>query len=93
MGQSETRGEISCGGPGLSRWDASLIKDTKISELSVQFRWEVHNLLNLANFFSIPNNTLNGGGLGTITKTPDVAAGRAQEYELRAEVYFLSEYI
>lgn len=71
---NSTRNQLR--GPGLSQWDASLIKDTKITErVSVQFRWEVYNLLNRANFFSIPNNTLNGGGLGTITKTPDVAVG------------------
>ena len=63
-------------GPGLSQWDASVIKDTKITErLTVQFRWEVYNLLNRANFFYLPNNTLNGGDLGKITKTPDVASG------------------
>ena len=63
-------------GPGLSQWDASLIKDTKISErVTVQFRWEVYNVLNRANFYGVPNNTLNGGGLGVITKTPDVAVG------------------
>jgi hypothetical protein len=63
-------------GPGLSQWDASVIKDTKITEkLTVQFRWEVYNLLNRANFFYLPNNTLKGGDLGKITKTPDVASG------------------
>ena len=63
-------------GPGLSQWDASFIKDTKISEkTSIQFRWEVYNLLNRANFFYLPNNTLKGGNLGMITKTPDVAVG------------------
>ena len=63
-------------GPGLSQWDASLIKDTKITEkTSIQFRWEVYNLLNRANFYYLPNNTLKGGDLGMITKTPDVAAG------------------
>jgi len=63
-------------GPGLSQWDASVIKDTKITEkLTVQFRWEVYNLLNHANFFYLPNNTLSGGDLGKITKTPDVASG------------------
>jgi len=63
-------------GPGLSQWDASVIKDTKITEkLTLQFRWEVYNLLNRANFFTTPNNTLNGGELGKITKTPDVASG------------------
>jgi hypothetical protein len=63
-------------GPGLAQWDASVIKDTKITErLTMQFRWEVYNLLNRANFFYLPNNTLKGGGLGSITKTPDVAVG------------------
>jgi hypothetical protein len=71
---NSTRNQLR--GPGLSQWDASLIKDTKITErVSVQFRWEVYNLLNRANFYGIPNNTLNGGDLGAITKTPDVAVG------------------
>ena len=71
---NSTRNQLR--GPGLSQWDASLIKDTKITErLSVQFRWEVYNLLNRANFYGIPNNTLNGGDFGKITKTPDVAVG------------------
>ena len=42
-------------GPGLATWDLSLMKDTRISErLSVQFRAEVYNLLNRANF-TTPN--------------------------------------
>jgi hypothetical protein len=62
-------------GPGLSQWDATVLKDTKISErLTVQFRWEVFNVLNRANFKSIPNNTLNGN-FGVITSTPDVFVG------------------
>jgi len=32
-------------------------------------------VLNRANFFYLPNNTLLGGSLFGITKTPDVAAG------------------
>jgi len=63
-------------GPGLSQWDMTVIKNTKITErLSVQFRWEVYNVLNRGNFFYLPNNTLNGGDLFKITKTPDVAVG------------------
>jgi hypothetical protein len=63
-------------GPGLSQWDMTLIKNTKITErLSLQFRWEVYNVLNRGNFFYLPNNTLNGGDLFKITKTPDVAVG------------------
>jgi hypothetical protein len=63
-------------GPGLSQWDVSLFKDTKVTEgLTLQIRWEVFNILNRANFYYAPNNTLNGGGFGTVTKTSDVAAG------------------
>ena len=38
-------------GPGLGTWDFSAIKDTRIGEcVSVQFRAEIFNLLNRANF-------------------------------------------
>lgn len=43
-------------GPGLATWDFSVLKDTRIRErLSLQFRAEIFNLLNRANF-----NTPNG---------------------------------
>jgi len=62
-------------GPGLSQWDMTLAKITKITEkVSVEFRWEVYNLLNRANFYYFPDNTL-GSSFGTITKTSDVAVG------------------
>jgi Carboxypeptidase regulatory-like domain len=52
-------------GPGLGTWDFSVLKDTRIRErLSVQFRAEIFNLLNRANF-----NTPN-----LITFTPPTAA-------------------
>jgi len=61
-------------GPGLSQWDITFIKDTKISEkFTVQFRWELFNVLNRANFHYFPNNTLGSGF--TIDKTSDVASG------------------
>ena len=42
-------------GPGLATWDFSVLKDTRISErLNVQFRAELFNLLNRANF-NTPN--------------------------------------
>jgi hypothetical protein len=42
-------------GPGLATWDFSVLKDTRIRErLSVQFRAEIFNLLNRANF-NTPN--------------------------------------
>jgi hypothetical protein len=42
-------------GPGLASWDFSMLKDTRIRErLNVQFRAEIFNLLNRANF-NLPN--------------------------------------
>jgi carboxypeptidase family protein len=42
-------------GPGLATWDFSALKDTKIRErLTLQFRAEIFNLLNRANF-NLPN--------------------------------------
>ena len=42
-------------GPGLATWDFSVLKDTKIRErLNLQFRAEIFNLLNRANF-NTPN--------------------------------------
>jgi hypothetical protein len=42
-------------GPGLGTWDFSLLKDTKLGEkLNLQFRAELFNLLNRANF-NTPN--------------------------------------
>jgi hypothetical protein len=62
-------------GPGLSQWDVTLLKETKITEkVSIQARWEVFNVLNRANFHYFPDNTL-GGSFSEITKTSDVASG------------------
>jgi hypothetical protein len=45
-------------GPGLATWDFSLLKDTKIREqMSLQFRAELFNLLNRANF-NMPNEVV-----------------------------------
>jgi hypothetical protein len=42
-------------GPGLATWDYSTMKDTRLSErLNLQFRAEIFNLLNRANF-NMPN--------------------------------------
>lgn len=42
-------------GPGLATWDFSVLKDTRISErLNLQFRAEIFNLLDRANF-NLPN--------------------------------------
>jgi hypothetical protein len=64
-------------GPGLSQWDVTLAKNTKINErLTVQLRWEVYNVLNRGNFsrFSLDNG-IQSGSFGSISETPDVAAG------------------
>jgi hypothetical protein len=58
-------------GPGLQQWDFSLLKSTQITERwSIQFRWEVFNLLNRANFGSVASN-IRFGTFGTIVATPD----------------------
>ncbi len=64
-------------GPGLSQLDLTLLKDTKIGErLTVQFRWEVYNVLNRGNFAAfVSNNTIGSSSFGTITTSPDVASG------------------
>ena len=64
-------------GPGLSQWDVSLVKNTRITEAtSLQFRWEVYNVLNRANFGAMTNFLIPGAPIfGTITGTPDVALG------------------
>jgi hypothetical protein len=55
-------------GPGLATWDFSVLKDTRLRErLNLQFRAELFNLLNRANF-----NTPN-----LITFTPSGVSGTA----------------
>lgn len=62
-------------GPGLAQWDFTLAKVTKLTEkLNLELRWELFNVLNRANFYYFPDNTL-GASFGTITKTSDVAVG------------------
>jgi hypothetical protein len=71
-------------GPGLATWDFSVLKDTTIRErLQLQFRMEIFNLLNRANFntpnliaFTPPtasNPTGVSGTAGAITSTSTTA--------------------
>jgi hypothetical protein len=71
-------------GPGLGTWDFSVLKDTRIRErLNLQFRAEIFNLLNRANFNTpnlivfTPPTTANPTGLsgtaGAITSTSTTA--------------------
>ena len=67
---------------GLQQWDMNLTKLTKITErMSIQFRWEVYNVMNHANFSFFPaNSTFSGGGsvglagngFAGLSTTPDV---------------------
>jgi len=67
-------GRDTLAGPGLATWDLALLKETRIHErMNLQFRMEVFNLLNRANF-NTPNLivfTPNGlsGTAGAITST------------------------
>jgi hypothetical protein len=61
-------------GPGLATWDFSTIKNTKLREsLSLQFRAEIFNLTNRANFNTPALITFTPSGLsgtaGAITST------------------------
>ncbi len=65
-------------GPGLATWDFSAIKNTKLREsLSLQFRAEIFNLLNRANFNTPALITFTPSGLsgtvGAITSTSTTA--------------------
>jgi hypothetical protein len=61
--------------PGNNLADFSVLKSTAINErMRLQFRAEFFNIFNHPNF-SLPNVTVNSGGFGTITSTPDVANG------------------
>jgi hypothetical protein len=61
-------------GPGFAQWDMNLAKTTKISErVSVQFRWDVFNVLNRANF-GLVTTSIRSSNFGKILSTPDVDA-------------------
>jgi carboxypeptidase family protein len=79
-----TAGRDTFMGPGLATWDFSVLKNTAISErLQLQFRAEIFNLLNRANFntpnlivFTPPtatNPTGLSGTAGAITSTATTA--------------------
>jgi hypothetical protein len=62
-------------GPNLHSVDLSVNKLTKVAEhASVQFRAEIINVFNRANF-SLPNVDFNSTTFAAISETPDVTAG------------------
>jgi hypothetical protein len=68
-------GRNSLRGPGLKQWDLSLLKTTALNNRTkIQFRWEVFNVLNRANFGLVDSNVRNST-FGQIVSTPDVDAG------------------
>jgi len=79
LGTQGTAGRNTVRGPGYERVDFSLIKRFPIDRSRVEFRWEVFNLFNRANFgtpdFNISNRTV-----GTITSADD---GRNMQFGLR----------
>jgi hypothetical protein len=74
-------------GPGLVNWDAGLAKNTRFGtegRYNVQFRWEVFNLFNRANF-NQPSRVVNvvSPRFGTIT-----SAARAREMQFGLKLEF-----
>ncbi|MEX2261031.1 MAG: TonB-dependent receptor [Bryobacteraceae bacterium] len=68
-------------GDGINNWDLSVIKDTQATErLKVQFRWELYNAFNRAQF-SRPNLNPTSGGYTRITGT--VATPREMQFGLK----------
>jgi hypothetical protein len=62
-------------GPGLATWDFSVLKETRIREsLNLQFRAELFNLLNRANF-NTPSLITNVLLPGSTNSTPSPSAG------------------
>ena len=55
-------------GPGFASLDMAIHRRFNLGRenTNLEFRWEVFNVLNRANF-GLPNKTINGGGFGTIT--------------------------
>jgi hypothetical protein len=61
--------------PGLTQLDMSIFKNTRIGErFTIQFRWEVFNVLNNAMFAAAGGN-IRSGSFATFFATPDVGLG------------------
>jgi hypothetical protein len=69
-------------GPGNATWNTGLHKNWKFGEAAVmQFRWEMFNAFNRANF-SNPNTNIQGGSFGLITTA---GSGRSMLFGLRLD--------
>ncbi len=61
--------------PGLAQWDVSILKNLRLrKDVRLQFRWEIFNVLNRANFGVLQSTNTRSGSFGTIGSTPDVDA-------------------
>jgi hypothetical protein len=78
-GTQGTAGRNTVRGPGTERVDFSLSKRFPIDKARVEFRWEVFNLFNHANF-GTPDLNISNRTVGTITSADD---GRSQQFGLR----------
>ncbi len=78
-GTQGTAGRNTVRGPGYERVDFSLIKRFPIDKARVEFRWEVFNLFNHANF-GTPDLNISNRTVGTITTADD---GRNMQFGLR----------
>ena len=72
-------GPQHCARPGTERVDFSLSKRFPIDKARVEFRWEVFNLLNHANF-GTPDSNISNVTAGTITTADE---GRNMQFGLR----------
>ena len=70
-------------GPGTNNWNISLIKDLRLTETKrLQFRAEVFNAFNHAQFLS-PSGNILSGSFGFVT-----SAGAARIGQVAAKFYF-----
>jgi hypothetical protein len=69
-------------GPGLQNLDASLIKNTSIEHLNVQFRAEFFNVTNTPHF-ALPNTTLQNAAFGTISSVVVSPPQRQLQFALK----------
>jgi hypothetical protein len=73
-------------GPGLLNFDARVSRQFKLNErFALQFRSELFNLLNRANFF-LPGAKVSSSALGTLTQAadqPNTGAQRQIQFALK----------
>ncbi len=61
-----------CCGPGLNNWEIGVLKNTPIGErLRLQFRGEIFNVFNHAQFFQPDGNTTDGSDFGRVKRARD----------------------